>query len=137
MIRRDFGIFLLTAVAAASLPALTSCSYFETRETRGRVIEMMEAWQADPTGSSGHMQHAVCMWYRGTSFMDDVELTIARKKFDGWRRQKGLSKIESWEIESITKDTESIQETMLVSVKINGKSYRMRMAQRDPIEWAG
>jgi hypothetical protein len=136
MIRRYNNILLLFLVCACLL-TLTSCAYFETRETRGRVTEMMEAWQADPTGSSGHMQHAVCMWYRGTSFMDDVELTIARKKFDGWRRQKGLSKIENWEIESITKDTESIQEMMLVSVKINGKSYRMRMAQRDPIEWAG
>lgn len=127
----------LWILALAALVLFTGCSVWEKRETEKRVTAMMEGWRTGGTGSGGDMQEAVSMWWKGVRFIpDDLELDDARKRFDSWRRVKGLyKKIETWEITSMAKDGSTGGNAMIVSMDIDGRSYRMRVPEGDTISW--
>jgi hypothetical protein len=116
---------------------LPACSWFEWRDARTRVEAMMESWRTGGTGSGGDMQEAVCMWYQGTRFMlDDIKLAKVRDEFDNWRHQKSLYKrIDTWEISSMAREKDSDPPALILTVDIDGKTYGMRVVDREPIEW--
>lgn len=125
-------------LALACVLLLPACSIVEQRDAEARVEMMMEGWRTGGTGSGGDIQEAVSMWWKGVRFIpDELELTEARDEFDRWRRAKGLYKrIDSWEITSTSSVKGAYPPTTVVSVEIDGKSYGMRVAKGETIEWA-
>ena len=125
------------AVLCGMVLVLASCGASE-RRTRNRVGVMMDDWISGGTGSGGDIQEAICLWYNGSPKLLPLDhLLHARERFDEWRKEKGLfRKIAAWEITAVAGEASSDPPAMIVSIDIDGKPFRMRVADHVPIEWA-
>ncbi len=122
------------ALALCSL-TLIACGASE-RRTTNRVTMMMDNWVSGGTSSGGDIQEAICLWYDGSRKLPLDHLKHARGLFDDWRRQEGLyRKIESWNITEMTKVASAGTPAIVVSLDIDGKPYRMRVALGESIAW--
>ncbi len=128
MTRISVGVFLCSLV-------LLGCGNPEL-DAHNRVTMMMTGWQSGGTTSGGDIEEAVCRWYNGARQLQLDHLKVARDKFDEWRREKSLYKrIESWTINDVTKESGSDPPAAIVSIDIDGQSYKMRVPKEKPIEW--
>ena len=123
---------LLVILCAA---VLLACGGSE-RRTRNRVQLMMDNWTTGGTSSGGDIQEAVCVWYDGSRILPLDHLKLAQGRFDEWRREQDLyRKIASYEITGVAETEGTEPPAMIVSLDIDGKPYRMRVALGESIAW--
>lgn len=84
-------------------------------------------------------QRAISQYYKGVDLITGPLLETAYDDFNRWMAQKDLTrKIRTWEIldaEQLPKEGAQ-PDTVLVTVKINGSTYKMKVPDRQPITWA-
>lgn len=105
-----------------------------------RVETVLAGMQQDGDGTGAVIQQALCTWYNGQRFIADRdEAEAAMDGFDRWTRQQGLygRKISSYEIAGSELVEGADPETAVVSVTIEGKSYRIRVPAGKAMSWEG
>jgi hypothetical protein len=106
-------------------------------QVKTRVTNVLTGMQGG--GAAGvPQQTAMAMWAKNKfTISDNQELNWASDKFDKWRREKKLYRtftgFEITEVE-VLEDVEP--RTALVTFVIEGKSYKVKVIDGRPIEWA-
>ncbi len=122
MKRIAFGILLCSLV-------LLACGSPEL-DAHNRVTMMMDGLDR------GDTEEAVCRWYNGTRQLQLDHLKHAQDRFDDWRRAESMYReIDSWAITDVTQESGSNPPAAIVSIDIDGQSYKMRVPSEKPIEW--
>jgi hypothetical protein len=124
---------LLIAVLPA-LVALTGCQE-HARVARTRVEAVLEGLQKGGGDDSGYTQTAIAAWSEGKSGLDSNALAANEGRFRDWANAKGIyRKISSWEIVDAQPDGGSEYST-IVSVKVEGQAYKIRVPHNAKMEW--
>lgn len=92
-------------------------------------------------GSVGGMddQRAISQYYKGIDLITGPELESALDDYTRWLNQKGLGRrIKTWEVVGAEQleDVGAQATTVVVTAKINGETYKLRVPEREPITWA-
>lgn len=108
------------------------------RKAKARVNAVFEGLQRDAAGGGGYMQSAVASWARGADLLSDQDaLAKADEEFRAWAQQKQLyRKIDSYEIVDARPEGGMLSDTAIVSVKVEGTIYRIRVRNEAPMAWA-
>ena len=138
--------FIPLLLAAVCLVGLAGCqqmidSYLEDKkvEAAKQRVEGVLAG-AKKGGMSNELQLAIAQWYRGRNRLDTLEeYDVGSDKFDKWLTKKGLfRKVKTWEVlDAEALPREGIKPfAVLVTVKINKKTYKMKVPEDNQISWA-
>ena len=130
--RRLFLVFgclvLVLGVAACGLG---------TRKAKERVKAVFDGLQHDAGGAGGFAQSAAAHWALGREVMSDQDaLAKADVDFRVWAEEKGLyRRIGSYEIVDAKPDGGMMSDHAIVTVNVEGKTYRIRVPNGGPMSW--
>lgn len=116
---------------------VTACD-LGARKAKARVTAVFEGLKRDAGGAGGHMQSAVAHWARGVDLIADQDaLAKADEDFRVWAQEKQLYRqITTYEIVEAKGETGIMSDTTLVTVRVEGKTYRIRVRNGAPMTWA-
>lgn len=100
-----------------------------------RVDEMMKEMKQ---GTGVEQQLAIGIWAKNhPKISDEQELAWAADHYDQFRKEKGIyRKLDSYKIVSSELVKDVTPPTAIVTVDIEGKTYKMRVPEKQPISWA-
>jgi len=131
---------LLAALAGAVLvvPACDPLADHAADQAKARVITVLDGIKTGgKRGTTSEFQLAMCRWYKDAVIIRDFqEFENASDTFDAWRRRGNIyPTLKSYEVTKVevVEGTEPL--TWLVSGKIDGKPFTMRVPEKAPIEW--
>ena len=133
---RTFVVAILVfAVMMIAVVKIAFPSYESVAEKRtANILNGMQ----DGTGTSAKVETAMCMWAAGAyRLSDQSRLSWASDHFDQWRHAKKLyRKIGDYKIEKVELVPDAPEETAIVTVKIEGDEYKMRVPKDHAVSWA-
>lgn len=123
--------------SGGKVPGIEGASAEEN--ARLRVTAILEGMKKGGGGVNVEIQTSICQWYSGKIVIHDRDvLTKASDLFTVWVREKGLDrKIADYEIVEVTVVEGARPPTCLVTVKIEGQTFRMKVPEKEPVSWAG
>jgi len=126
-------IVAVLAIGGLFLYAVTASS--TTKVARNRVQLMLNEMKS---GKDVEMQFAIGYWAMNQRVLDNATMSWASDKFDKWRREgdfygKAFSNIEIVDAEELKGEQNP---TVLVTFKVDGAQYKVRVPKGQPISWA-
>ena len=104
---------------------------------RRRVDYVLDGWKKGGTQDTNVLLNAACYWCKGTITLSMDEMSSCTNGFDAFRRERDLlRKISSFEIRDIDAHESGSPRTADVTLAIEGKPYRWRVVENEPISWA-
>jgi hypothetical protein len=101
-------------------------------------VDLVLKGMRDDGGTLGiGLQTAVCQWDRGAGLITDLkELERALDRFNGWcgEKQLGNRKISGYDV--LDAACEASGDPCVVSVRIEGARYKLKVPERARISWA-
>lgn len=122
--------------SGGKVPGIEGASAEEN--ARVRVTAILEGMKKGGGGVNVEIQTSICQWYKGKILIQDRdELAKASDLFAVWVREKGLDrKIADYEIVDVKVVEGARPPTYLVTVRIEGQTYRMKVPEKEPVSWA-
>jgi hypothetical protein len=104
------------------------------RVASDRVLEVLENMKS---GRNVEMQFAVTIWTKNKRRLDLQEMSWGSDHFDRWRQEKGLYQKAFTKFEIISSEMVKGQSipTAIVTFKIEGDLYKVRVPKDLPISW--
>jgi hypothetical protein len=106
------------------------------KDAEKRVATILNGMR-DGKGSDAKIETAMNMWaYNAYRVGDRDRLSWASDNFDRWRQEKKMYRqIKDYEITKVEKVPGTEEDTAIVSVKIEGQEYKMRVPKDHAIHW--
>lgn len=125
-------------VAAVALAAVAGCDFLAKDKVKTRVTSILEGMHRDNGGTGPEMQMAISQWRYGQSNIGDQGLlTAAYDQFTVWSREKGLTgRIGTYAIVSMEAVSGAVPKTYIVTVTIDGTTYKMKVPDGEAISWS-
>jgi hypothetical protein len=101
-----------------------------------RVTAILEGIKKDGGGTGGDIETSICQWRKGViRISDGGELGRASDAFSQWCRDKDIDRrISGYEVVGLT-PVSGRSDAFIVSVTIEGKPYKMYVAEGEQIKW--
>ena len=109
----------------------------ETNSAKERVRRVF-----DGTKPGGDFQRSIFLWWNGSLNMPpggQEEFTRAADAFEVWRAKRGIKQVSSYTIgdAKIVEPAKGLHSAVVeVSGMVDGKAFKMRVSQGEPIDWA-
>lgn len=107
-----------------------------TKQAKERVGTVLGGMQKDGGGIGAELQTAICEWDRGVILIRDRdELERAVDAFNRWCQEKNFynRKIGAWQVTDASCD--ALGDNCLVTAKIEGGTYKMKVPRGARISW--
>jgi hypothetical protein len=103
---------------------------------RRRVTSVLDGWKKGGTEDTNATLTAACYWCKGMVTLSMDEMSNCTNGFDQFRREKELFlKIADFEVRDIEVLESTIPPTANVSLAIDGRPFRWRVRENEPIVW--
>jgi hypothetical protein len=132
------GRKVLSGVCAALilLSCMSGCSSNVKDNINVRVDASLNGLKE--TGLTKPYQTAICMWAENKYFIGDrASLEKAMTDYEKWVKAKEISiPVSAFTIESVDLIDGEPNHTAIVSITIDGKTYKLRVKDNESIAWA-
>ena len=131
-IRTRVGLTLVAALAL--LPE--GCGKMQEDKVRTRVNTVLEGIRAEGGTTGDKLNFAMLTWDGGQRKNEAISMEGVYDRFTAWCLQKDINRrIRSYEITNISIEKGSGPVTAVVSVQIEGRPLKMRVAEGERITW--
>jgi len=105
-------------------------------KAKARVTAILEGIKKDGGGTGGDIETSICQWRKGVvRISDGGELGRASDAFSQWCRDKDIDRrISGYEVVR-AEPVPGRSDAFLVAVTIEGKPYKMYVAEGEQIKW--
>lgn len=126
---------IIGVIAGGVLGVFKGIDMYRVEEARSRVKAILNGMKPG-LENDVKFQTAVFLWAADTAFTNDTwTLTTYLREFDSWRNEVGITTVKEFEITDAAVEKGASPVTVIVSVTIDGQSYKMRVPKGTKISW--
>jgi hypothetical protein len=132
----------LVSVLALSLAVVvsTGCDEMKAKldkvqggdKAKQRVSGVLDGIRKGGAGTGLDVQRAICLWFNGKVVLDMATLSRASDHFTSWQNEGHIARvISTFEVS----DAEGAGATWVVSGTIEGRPFKIRATEGEPLSW--